>query len=318
MKITLISLDNWGFNTHIAVALEKKGHVVRHIDFNNFKYKYPNFSLRVYNFLLKLFLNKNLKTVYYGEKIIEILKENNEIQDVILTIKADFIDQKSLLEFKKYTIKSIAFFNDSIARYPKTATILKCFDEVYSFEKEDCKKYNLKFKTNFIYNYTDNVPYKSTFKYQLFNISSRDKRTNSILKIAQTLKTENIKYKIIVFDEKNKVKENELVTIIRKAISLDEVNEYIENSQILLDIQRKNQSGLTFRVFESLGLEKKLITTNIDVKSYGFYNPNNILVIDIDNPIFPNSFFETPYQRIPKEILKKYLVENWVKSFINQ
>jgi hypothetical protein len=318
MKITLISLDNWGFNKHIAVALEKKGHVVRHIDFSNFKYTYPNFSYQVYNFLLKTFLNKNLKTIYYGEKIIEILKENNEIQDVILTIKADFIDPKSILEFKRYTSKSIAFFNNSISRFPRTVRVLKCFDEVYSFEKEDCKKYNLKFKTNFIYNYTDNVPYKNTFKYQLFNISSKDKRTNTIFKIAQTLKNENIKFKIIVLDEKNKIKENELITVIRKSFSLDKVNEYIENSQILLDIQRKSQVGLSFRVFESLGLEKKLITSNIDVKNYGFYNPNNILVIDIDNPVFPNSFFETPYQRIPKEILKKYLVENWVKSFINE
>ena len=125
MKITIISPDNWGFNTHIAVALEKKGHAVRQIDLNNFKYKYSGFYHRVYNFLLKTFLNKNLKTIYYGEKIIEILKENNEIQDVILTIKADFIDQKSYLEFKKYSLKSIAFLNDSIARYPKTTKILK-------------------------------------------------------------------------------------------------------------------------------------------------------------------------------------------------
>ena len=58
MKITLVSLDNWGFNSNIAVALEKKGHIIRHIDFNEFKYKYTSFSHRIYNFLLKTFLNK--------------------------------------------------------------------------------------------------------------------------------------------------------------------------------------------------------------------------------------------------------------------
>jgi hypothetical protein len=318
MKITLISLDNWGFNSNIAVALEKKGHIIKHINFNEFAYKYPSFSLRIYNFLNKNFLNKNLKTIYYGEKIIEILKENNEIQDIILTIKADFIDPKSLMEFKKYTAKSITFVNDSIARYPKTVSILKYFDEVYSFEKEDCEKYNLKFKTNFIYNYTNNNPKISNFKYQLFNISSRDKRTSTILKIAQKLKIDNIKFKIFIFDNKYKIKENKLVTILRKSISLDEVNKYIENSQILLDIQRKKQKGLTFRVFESLGLEKKLITSNEDVKTYDFYNPNNILVIDVKNPVFPKSFFEKPYQSIPEEIINKYLVENWVETLINK
>jgi len=317
MKITLISLDNWGFNEHIAVALEKKGHVVHHIDFNKFKYKYPNVLYKIYNFLLKHFFNKNLKNIYYGQEIIGVLKKNNEIQDVILTIKSDFIDPKCLLEFKKYTKKSIAFFNDSIAHYPKTASVLKCFDEVYSFEKEDCKKYNLKFKTNFIYNYTENKVDKADFKYQLFNISSRDSRTSSILKIAQALKDQDINYKIIVLDKKNRIQENELLTVIRKSLSLEHVNEYIENSQIALDIQREDQAGLTFRVFESLGLGKKLITTNADVKSYDFFNPNNILVIDINNPVFPKSFFETPYQRIPQEILNEYLVRNWISSFID-
>ena len=73
--------------------------------------------------------------------------------------------------------------------------------------------------------------------------------------------------------KKNKIQESDLVTVIRKSISLGEVNEYIENSQILLDIQQKNQLGLSFRVFESLGLEKKLITTNIDVKNYDIIMP---------------------------------------------
>ena len=39
MKITIISLDNWGFNKHIQDNLEKNGHTVNHIDFNKFIYK---------------------------------------------------------------------------------------------------------------------------------------------------------------------------------------------------------------------------------------------------------------------------------------
>jgi DNA-binding NtrC family response regulator len=38
-------------------------------------------------------------------------------------------------------------------------------------------------------------------------------------------------------------------------------------------------------VLESLGLEKKLITTNAEIIHYDFYNPNNILVIDDENSI---------------------------------
>jgi hypothetical protein len=314
MRITIISFDNWGFNQHIEKCLLEKGNIVNHIDINSFKYKYPNLLYRVKNFIFKLFIKKNLKHVYYGEKIIQLLN-NQEKQDLILTIKGDFIDNKSIIEFKNYTKKSIAFFNDAISRYPNIKNVLPFFDEVYSFEKKDCDKYNLKFKTNFIYQ--QNKENKEKHKYQLFNISSKDKRTKIILKIAAALQKIDIKYKIIIFDNRKKLSKSSGVEIIEKPIPLEKVNQFIDESKVLLDIHRTKQDGLSFRVFESLGNEKKLITTNQDIKSYNFYNPNNIFVIDLKNPTFPKSFFESPYQRINSEIFNKYLVENWVENFIS-
>lgn len=314
MKITLISLDNWGFNQHIADAMTREGHVVQHIDFNSFSYKYPNVLNKIYNFFLKLVVQKNLKHIYYGKEIIKRLEGFGK-QDAILTMKGDFIASQSIKDFKKYTHKSIAFFNDNVRRYPNIANVIPLFDEVYSFEKDDCKKYNLKFKTNFIYK--EETTKKEDFKYHLFNISSKDKRTDSIIEIAKKLKENNILYKIIIFDKKHKIGQNEFVDTIRKPIDLTEVNQYIANSKVLLDIHRAKQDGLSFRVFESLGLNKKLITTNKDIKSYDFYNPNNILIIDVDNPNFDISFFDTPYQEIPAEILGKYLISNWFEEFFN-
>lgn len=316
MKITLISLDNWGFNAHISDYLIAKGHQVTVIDFNKFKYKYPNFWLRIYNFFLKTFFKKNLKNIYYGKKIIAVLESKNEIQDLILTIKSDFIDPRSLLLLKKYSKKSIAFLNDSILRYPETTRVLGCFDAVYSFEKEDCKKYNLQFKTNFIYNSISDTNVKTNYKNQLFNISSRDQRTKNIIKIAKNLFEQNINYKIFIFDEKFRIKSNKFVDVIRKPIPLHEVEKMVSESKTVLDIQRSNQNGLTFRVFESLGTQKKLITTNKDIKSYDFYNANNILIIDEKNPVFPKIFFETDYEQIPDNVLNKYKIENWVEEFI--
>lgn len=314
MKITLISLDNWGFNQHIANTLITEGHTVHHINFDSFLYKYPNFFYKIYNFFLKLIFRKNLKHLYYGKEILKRL-ENLEKQDVILTLKGDFIASESIRDFKKYTDRSIAFFNDNILRYPNIENVLPLFDEVYSFEKRDCEKFNLKFKTNFIYN--SKISKNTTFKYQLFNISSRDKRTTTILDIAKYLKENNILSKIIILDNKNKMKDSTIVDVIRKPIDLNEVNQYIENSKILLDIHREKQSGLSFRVFESLGLQKKLITTNQDIKTYDFYNPNNILVIDSKNLTLSKLFFETDYEEVPSNVLNKYFIENWIEEIIN-
>lgn len=311
MKITIISHDDWGFNRQIADELERRGHIVKNINFSTFKYKYPNFFYKIYNFILKGLIKKNLKNIHFGKEIIALLEENKEKQDIILTIKGDFIDPESVLEFKKFTQKSIAYFNDNTYRCPKIIRIIPHFDAVYSFEKDDCEKYNLKFIPNWIC--TPKVELKKELAYQIFNISSKDKRFPVIRKIAADLKSKGIVYRIIVYDKKrNTVDPN--IEFISKHMQIAEVNKYINDSNLLLDISRKEQKGLTFRVFESLGLEKKLITTNSDIKNYDFYNPNNILIINEENPVIPIDFFTGEYEKIPEFILKKYTLGNWVDT----
>lgn len=311
MKITIISYDNWGLNEHLKNTLEQKGHTVRHINFFEFKHKYPDFKTKLYNFISKTLFNKNIKDFYYGNEILKKLEENTETQDIILTIKSEYIDPKSILAFKKFTKKSIAFFNDSISRCPKIKRVINSFDEVYSFEKKDCEKYNLKFITNWIYPIQTNTT--SNEKYQVYNISSKDKRTAILSKIAAILKENKIKYKIIIFHKKHKVKDPNL-EFTSTQIPLSKVNENLYNSKILLDINRKGQKGLTFRVFESIGLEKKLITTNSDIKNYDFYNPNNIMIIDEKKPNISLAFFDTKYEKISEMVFKKYTLDQWINK----
>ena len=314
MHITLISFDNWGLNKHISTDLQKQGHTVQHIDFNTFKYKYPSVLHKAYNVILKAFFKTNLKHQHYGKEIIKELKKNDQIQDVILTIKGDFITPKSILEFKKYTKKSIGFFNDNIYRCPKIKRVLHCFDEVFSFEKEDCEKFNLNFASNWIYN-SENTFNRNEFEYDVFNISSIDKRLPILKRIANNLASQKIKFKFIVYDKKQK-DDDKNIQYIQKHMPLTEVNDYISHSKVLLDINRIGQAGLTFRVFESIGLNKKLITTNSDIKNYDFYNPNNILIIDEINPVIPTAFFENEYEKIPHSIYQKYTLEGWCNNVI--
>ncbi len=314
MRITLISLDNWGLNKHIATSLEEQGHTVHHIDFNAFKYKYPSVLHKAYNVILKTIFKTNLKHLHYGKEILKKLEENKQKQDIILTIKGDFINPKSILEFKKYTDKSIGFFNDNIYRCPKIKRVLHCFDEVFSFEKEDCDNYNLKFAPNWIYN-SEKPSDKKHFDFGAFNISSIDKRLPILKRIANNLASQNINFKFIVYDKKHKENDKN-ITYIENHMPLNEVNDYISRSKVLFDINRLGQIGLTFRVFESLGISKKLITTNADIKNYDFYNPNNILIIDENNPVIPAAFFENEYEKIPESIYNKYTLEGWCKNVI--
>ena len=53
----------------------------------------------------------------------------------------------------------------------------------------------------------------------------------------------------------------------------------------LIDLKLESHNGLSFRFYESLYFQKKLITNNKDVVNYDFYNSNNILIVDYDNLI---------------------------------
>ena len=219
-----------------------------------------------------------------------------------------------MLELKEYCSKSIGFFNDSSTRCPKINNVASAFDKAFSFEKDDCKNLKLDFAPNWINREVTTT--SEVVEYQVFNISSKDKRFLTISKIASELKSKKIKYKFMILDKNHKITSSE-IDLITKKVSLDEISKYVEKSQALLDVNRKGQKGLTFRIFESIGLEKKLITTNRDIVNYDFYNPNNILVIDEENPEIPASFFESSYQKLPSEIYNNYTINAWTATVLS-
>jgi hypothetical protein len=119
----------------------------------------------------------------------------------------------------------------------------------------------------------------------------------------------------MVYDKNNPSTDTE-IEFFDKIIPLEEVQNFIKKSKTLLDINRHGQNGLTFRVLESLGLEKKLITTNANIVTYDFYNPNNILVVDEENPIIPSDFFKNEYEKLPEAIFYKYTLNGWIDQVI--
>lgn len=310
--ILLITYDNWGFNQYIADALEEKNYTVKHIDFHSFRYKYPSFFHKAFNFFTKNLGIANLKKNHYNQTILNEIQNINSI-DTSIYIKADFLSEKTIRAVNKKSQKSVLIISDSINRYPQTKNIISLFDKVFSFEKRDCKKYDLRFKTNFIYKTSNNTT--SEYQYKVFNISSFDKRFSVIKKIAEALYKMKIKSKIIIFTSKEN--SEPYWEFSKKPLSIEENNQLLQESEIMLDVSRDGQDGLSFRVFESLGLKKKLITTNKDIVNYDFYNPENIFVINnIDDIRIPASFFETPYIDVPHNILSKYLIENWVNELV--
>ena len=92
-NILLITFDNWGYNQYIADALEAKSHQVRHINFHQFQYKYPNLRYKIFNIFTKNLRILNLKHIHYHRLIVRKLQTIDNI-DTSIYIKADFLSPK--------------------------------------------------------------------------------------------------------------------------------------------------------------------------------------------------------------------------------
>jgi hypothetical protein len=321
MKICVISFDFWGYDHYIVDALRSKNIDAHHIKIADVTHS--NFSERAKNAVSKIFLNKNLKTEKRQRFVTDSLQQLGH-QDQILVMNPDTFDLSTLQEIRKYTSRLITYLYDSLDRVVVDKEKLDLFDKIFSFDIADVEKYGFEKLTNYIY-----LPFCSEEnqnpEMDLFYITSYDnKRVEFIKLLTRRLLQLKSRFKIIVIGKKGwkhqlknafiKIPENLHIIFSIKKISHKKLPRYYKNSRALLDLTRENQYGLSFRVFEAMALEKKIITDNELIKRYDFYNPQNILVLNETCSNLEKSFFETPYEKVPEEIYYSYTLNYWIKK----
>lgn len=309
MKICLISFDYWNYDQHIVTALKKKGIEAHSIDISKYKYKYKTIFHKIGNFCSKLFLNRNIKKIKRQEFIIEELSKLGQ-QDIILVIRPDLINLKTHERIKEFTNSYVAYIYDSCKRFPIDHLLDGVFDRIFSFDLEDVSSYNFEHITNFIY--LDKQPIKTDYKHDVFIVLSPDKRIIQLNAIAEELEKHQISYKFILVSPRKPSDLHPGIEHRKKEIKTEELKTFLNNSRIILDLLRENHNGISFRIFEALAFQKKIITNNTSVKEYPFYNSNNILILDPLNIQIDKTFFETNYQPIDDKIFHQFTVDHFV------
>ena len=315
-SILFITFDVSGYYNCIHEELKIN---FKNVDYENtslLTYKYTSIFQKIHSSLYKIFTGLKLKNYYKTQPIIK--KYRNKKYDYILIIRPDIFFDSQLKELKKMTPNFLAYYHDSINNIPRKKNIIHFFDKVYSYEKKDVKDYNLNFLTNFIY-LKPPVPKVTHFDQDAFTIMSNDYRKKTLTSLAEYLSNKDLSCKFMIHENKNQNEFENMIFYINNRKNNTQVLEYLKKSKLIVDIHKYGiQDGLTFRVFESLFMNKKLITTNTDIKNYDFYNPNNIAIINSQGPILiPDLFFQTPYEKIPNKIYEKYLFSNWVNVILN-
>ncbi|MDG4947023.1 glycosyltransferase family 4 protein [Weeksellaceae bacterium KMM 9713] len=308
MKILLISSYIFGYMDFAVEEMKRQGHEVEVLYYEDapLKFEYKNIFHKISAGIGKLF-GENAKKKAREKALKKTL--SNKAFDYTLIIHGQYLNQETHVFLKSISKKYVAYFFDSLAKMPQQKTIAPHFDKVFSYEPIDCEVEGYQFITNFI----PSTNYKSSeYDYTVFNVGGIDERYSKIQQLASYLKNHNISFKFMLFNQKK----FDNFQQIKEKLTVHEVLPYIKSCKIMLDIQRPIQNGLTFRVFEAIGNEKKLITTNKDIVNYEFYHPQNILLLDWDKMHIPKEFFEVDYVPVSDEFVTPYKVENWVKKVL--
>lgn len=261
-------------------------------------------------------------------ELIDRIKKNGIQYDYVFVIKGERLKKEFLSELKRISPKAkfLLYMWDDVARVINFIENKEIYDEIYSFDRMDIEKYDLKFLPLF---YCDDfITKKDNLKDidLFFSGWMHSDRRNIIERILPVLKKNKMNYYVHLYTGRLKIIKDRLMKmefvknpeyIKYKKISIEKNAVLTNRSRIILDIQHYTQNGLTMRVFEALSAKCKIITTNIDIKNYDFYNQNNILIIDRNNPEINEEFLTSPIKDIPDDIVNRYSLENWIRTIIN-
>lgn len=316
-KILFIGIGFYDYESTIKKSLEKHGSIV-------------DFYLEQPNYLLSGLYGKIINKLKYKKNIIE--KHHNKMldetklkkYDIVFVLKGENLTKDFIKSLKLQQEKAIFIMYqwDSINRVSNALEMIPYFDKVLSFDRIDCEKYEkLEFRPLFFRESKNEE--KLDYKYDLVFIGwLHADRMGLIKKIEDICKIKNIKTFIYLFTGiktyMSFLLKKQAQNLYIKPLDYLNVNKSHTNTKVILDLPHPLQNGLTMRTIEAIGANKKLITTNEDIKNYDFYDEDNICILDKENITIEKDFFEKPYKKISKDIKNKYSLDSWIEDvFIN-
>ncbi|MEO6813712.1 MAG: hypothetical protein ABI172_07260 [Ginsengibacter sp.] len=287
---------------------------------------YPHIN----NIYFKIINKLNLSNVEesnraYFNKI--LLKKN---YDYVLVRHAQQLSVDFLKKLKDNNpnAKFVNFNWDSIRPEYDYLNTLDYYDKIYSFDYKDCQKHEkisylpLFFVDEYLdFSKNSNNNLKQEFDL-LFVGAWRDKERYQLIKATQKLCKQDglnfhyylhFSYKAQFDSLKRGVTAKEARN---KSLSHKDILKLFSVSNTIIDFPSSFQTGLTMRTFETLGSGKKLITTNKNILTEPFYDPEYISVIDKNNLNLNIDFIKNVPNHPIQNKMENYSIENYVNKLL--
>ena len=216
------------------------------------------------------------------------------------------------IKYKYPYIRIIMWYWNTVNRSVSVKKINRNYCEIWSYNKQDCNKYNFNYNTQFYFNV--NIKIMKSIIWDVYFLGADKNRSRILKKLADYFESKNITYRYILTKYKDSVQTDIMYS---EPISYDENLINVQCSKVILDIVNPDQySGFTLRPFEASMFRRKLITNDVSLKEIKFYSKNNIFILGIDPIESIKSFIESPYDNSIQSELEFYEYDKWIGRFM--
>lgn len=284
------------------------------------------------NSLVKIVIRLFKKKIpqIFDKYIQRVISANiNEEFDYILICRGEAFTPYTIAHLKESFPKAkvLLYFWD-IIRCADVRFNIPCSDKAMSFDPQDAEdNKGLAFRPTFFVKEYKNVKEYNLPKNDVVFIGTLHSKRHKIIKnLEKKLKEQGIHFYTYLFvpsilvyikDFFIKFPYIGITKVHFSPISISETVEVLNETRAIFDINYTNQKSLSTRAYEAMAARRKYITTNPEVKTYDFYNPKNILVVDLYNPIISKDFLESPFEEVSQDILYHYSVEGLVDDIFD-
>lgn len=305
-KILFIAPNYFGIQEKIKKCLEKQGYQVFYINDSDNSF-FINIIKRIPYIEKKIRFRKREK--------IEKIAQNNSI-DTLFVIRGSQLDCNDWRIFFEHTNipHKLMYQWDSVRNFDYT-NVASLFDKVYTFDKEDSIKYGYCYYPLFFEKVKSEVAPTIDLLFVGIWHSDRIKILNRIYEQAQQKGLScdfRVYYPWYLYLWLKYVRKKDMQSPFWrfKKISRKEMDFLYAHTRCVVDINHPLQSGLTMRTMETIGNNKKMITTNGFIKQEKFYSSDSIQIIDRDVTGINFSFLdkETHYEEVDCYELTNWLV----------
>lgn len=256
-------------------------------------------------------IDRNLNTFFSYFFWNEWKNKLSSIDTVILNSHVYSIPIVRYLNKKYPSIRIIIWYSNPVLKDTPIRFYKELDCEIWSFDKDDCQKYNLKNNNQFIdREMFNNI--SNDIKYDLCFVGLDKGRLRQLLDLKCEFDEKNVSTYLYIVDSNKNSSDS---YSYKNRISYIELLNIESKSKALLDIVQPDQKGQTLRPIEALFFKKKIITNNYSILESDFYNRENIFVLGRDNIESIEEFLKSDYEDISSDVLEKYTVKGWISNF---